>query len=855
MEKKPHGREKKVVEGSVSVNKTEKVDTGSSKPVGAGGRPGAGGQSTPPRPSDNKQTPSPRRVSRAAGGGGSMFLLIVLAFLLLKTCGGGGAQSNYTGAQTNTQQQVQVTQAPVITQAPVVTPEPTQAPTQAPTAAPVTAASARAKFYTPKKNDAVTIMVYMCGTDLESNYGMATSDLQEMASSKIGSNVNVIVETGGCKMWKNKIVSNSANQYYKVETGGVRLLETLPKKSMVDNATLTEFIRYCRKNYPAQRNILIFWDHGGGSISGYGYDETQPKSAGTMDLAEISAALKATGGTYDWIGFDACLMATLETAVVCSDYADYLIASEETEPGTGWYYTNWVNMLSQKTNVDTVTLGSKIIDDFVSTSTSASSSAQVTLSLVDLAEMQGAVPAAFRNFSTSTAQLLSNKDYATVSNARAGARQFARSNRINQIDLVDFANRINTPQSQQLSQALLSCVKYNKSTMSHAYGISIYFPYESTSTVRTAVSTYQQMGMDEEYTKCITSFASLASSGQLTSAAGNYGSYGGGQTIDLGSLLGSYLGGSSSSYGSSSGSYSSYSSPLGALLGGSGSGSSSSGSSIDPAMVMQLLGALANSGRSMPQEMDWLDADLVAENADFIAENYIDPAEIMVTVRSDGQRVLSLTEEQWDLIQTAELNVFVDDGEGYIDMGLDNTGFEYDGDDMLMTFDGTWLTVNGHAVAYYMTSDVEEDDGSYTTRGHIPAMLTQTLPAELALAGEGGLSSQGQTVTQFVYLDVVFDAANPDGVITGARPMYEGETEALAKGDIQIRKGDVLEFLCDYYTYEGDFESTYKLGEPLTVGDDGLTLANMALENETLSVTYRLTDIYSNYYWTPAWIY
>ena len=34
--------------------------------------------------------------------------------------------------------------------------------------------------------------------------------------------------------------------------------------------------------------------------------------------------------------------------------------------------------------------------------------------------------------------------------------------------------------------------------------------------------------------------------------------------------------------------------------------------------------------------------------------------------------MLSLTEEQWELIQTVELNVFVDDGEGFIDMGLDN---------------------------------------------------------------------------------------------------------------------------------------------------------------------------------------
>ena len=853
MEKKPHSREQRIEQGSANVHKTDKVDTGSNKPVGAGGRtdsarPGGAQGSGTKKPAGGQST-GRRTVSRAAGGGGSTLILLVLAFLLLRSCSGSGPQSGSIPAQT-------ATQAPIVTQAP--TAAPTQAPvvTQAPTQAPAAVATAaRPKRYVPVGNgrDVVTIMVYMCGTDLESNYGMATNDLQEMVKATIGPNVNVIVETGGCKMWKNKIVSNSANQIYKVETGGVRLLETIQKKPMVENSTLTEFIRYCQKNFPADRNILIFWDHGGGSISGYGYDELY-KNSGSMDLAEISAALKEVNCTFDWIGFDACLMATLETALVCTDYADYLIASEETEPGTGWYYTNWLTMLSQNTSVDTVTLGKKLIDDFISTSRSASANAQVTLSLVDLAEMEGAVPAAFRNFSTSIVAMLNNKDYATVSNARAGARQFARSNRINQIDLIDFANRVNNAEGQQLARSLLSCVVHNNSTISHAYGLAIYFPYETTSSVRTAVATYQQMGMDEEYTKCITSFASLAGGGQLSSGLGNYGS-GGGTSIDLGSLLGAYLGGGSS-YGGSSGSYSGYSSPLGSLLGGSGgsSGSASAGSSIDAASVMQLLGMLSGA-RSMPAEMDWMDTDLVAENAEYIAENYIDPADIMVTVSTDGTRVLSLTEEQWELIQTAELNIFVDDGEGYIDMGLDNTGFDFDGDDMLMTYNGTWLAVNGQPVAYYMTSDTEEEDGSWTTRGHIPAMLTQTLPAEYPLGEEGGESSQGETVTQFVYLEVVFDKANPYGVITGARPMYEGDVEGIAKGDIQIGSGDVIQFLCDYYRYDGSFDSTYKLGEPLTVGADGLRLSNIALDNDVISVTYRLTDIYSNHYWTPAWIY
>ena len=817
--KRPQSHGKKIGEGSVNVNKTEKVDTGK-RPVGSGGRTPSAGAG---RPSGS----SGRGVQRAAAGGGSLLLVVIAVVFMLFRGGLGGdtGTGNNSLLDSFTPSQAVISSTDTEPQMTV-------------------SAEARPKRYVPLGNgkDTVTVMVYMCGTDLESSYGMATSDLQEMANAAIADNVNVIVETGGCKMWKNKIVSASTNQIYKVESGGVRLVQDdLGSKAMVDPSTLTEFIGFCQKNYPADRNILIFWDHGGGSITGYGYDELY-KNAGSMDLAEISTALKDADCVFDWIGFDACLMATLETALVCDGYADYLIASEETEPGTGWYYTGWLTALSQDTSIDTVTLAKKLIDDYVATNTASSSRAQVTLSLVDLAEMHGTVPVAFNGFSTSTAELISNNEYASVSNARAGARPFAKSSHIDQIDLVDFANRVGTKEAQALSQALRGCIKYNQSTISNAYGLSIYFPYETTSTVKPAISTYNQVGMDEEYTKVISSFASLASSGQLAASAGSYGASGG--SFDLNSILNAYLGGAAS--GSSAGS-----SPLGALLGaytGAG-GNTSAGPSIDAGSVVQLLSSFVGGGRSLPAEMDWMDTQLVADNADYIAANYIDPGDIFATIRPDGKRVLSLTDEQWALIQAVELHVFVDDGEGFIDLGLDNV-FAFDGNDLLLEFDGTWLTVNGHIAAFYMDSADES-----ATVGHIPAMLTQTVEGSLPLDSLDGTASgpaAPQTVTQFVYLDVVFDDMHPNGAVTGARPMYTDETNAVAKGNIAIGEGDVIEFLCDYYTYDDTFDSAYKLGEPLTVGNDGLEIVYHDLGGTAYSVTFRLTDIYGNHFWTPA---
>ena len=851
--KKPHSRDKKVGEGSVNAAKGSSVHTNgpvgngpreSAKPSSApGSQKGASFQTGGVRPATGG-TSRPYGASSAPSRGllsgfmalpkklRSIILLIVAVIVLVYLFKGCSQQEEYyydTPSAPSQQQTVQQPTAAPVQQQQNVPQQPTAVPATAAPSAQSVAAAGRSKRYMPLGNgmDTVTVMVYMCGTDLESNYKMATSDLQEMVSATISPKVNLIVETGGCKRWANSIVSNATNQIYKVETGGLRLVKDgLGKKPMVDPSTLTDFIDFCEENYPADRNILIFWDHGGGSITGYGHDELFT-SAGSMDLSEISEALMNADCTFDWIGFDACLMATLETALVCNEYADYLVASEETEPGTGWYYTNWLTALSKNTSVSTEQLAKIIIDDFVKSSCQASSSAQVTLSLVDLAEMQGTVPAALNGFSTSTTELLQTQNYSAVSNARAGVRQFAKSSRLNQIDLVDFADRVGTREASQLAESLRSCIKYNNSTISRAYGLSIYFPYETTNSMSSAVSTYNKLDFDSDYTNCIKSFASLASSGQLVSSSSSgYGS--------LGGLLGGGYGGSSYSSAMDTMDIASLfgggSSPLGSLMGlySGSSGVPSSGYSIDPSAVMGLLSAF--SGRSMPAECDWVDTETIARNAEYISENMLDPGDIMVTIRPDGKRVLSLTEEQWELVQNVELNVYVDDGEGYIDLGLDNV-FEFDGNDLLLDYDGTWLTLNGNLVAYYLVSDTEEDDGSYTTRGRIPALLNG----------------------QLVDLEVVFDDENPYGVITGARPMYEEENTPLAKGDIEIAAGDTIQPLCDYYTYDGEYTSTYTLGEAFTVGNE-LVLENLALD-ETCSVTYRLTDIYSAHYWTPAWVW
>jgi len=872
--KRPTGHGKKVGSGSAHAEKGEKV---SSRPVGTGsGRTGSFDQ----RPGENRDG-----ERSTAGKLGLLALLLVLpkkyrrilliviavvAVLgMLGKCGGAFSgndvsyypETNQLSQATDAPYYTYATDAPVVTQAPVITQAPVYTEAPVVTAAPVTG-EARAKRVVPKGNgkDTVTVMIYMCGTDLESKYGMGTSDLGEMVKATISDKVNVIVETGGCKAWKNNIISSARNQIYQVQTGGLRRLEdNFGTAYMTDPDNLASFIQYCTKNFPADRNILIFWDHGGGSLSGYGYDEKQGSGFGlssdTMTLPEIDAALKKGGCVFDWIGFDACLMATLETAMVCNNYADYMIASEESEPGTGWYYTDWLTQLSKNTSVSTESIGKTIVDTFVTASQRAQANAQVTLSVLDLAKMQGTVPQALRSFSTSTTNLIKGNNYKQVADARANARQFARQSRINQVDMIDLCDKIGTAEAKTLAAALRGCVSYHNGNISRANGVSVYFPYETLSGVKSAINTYNSLGIDSEYTKCIQSFASVGQGGQFASSASQqgYGSYSSGGDL-LSTLLGGFM--DSGSYGSSGSSPYGSSSPLGSLLGdyttSSGSGSYSAGNSVDASTIYDLLNAF--SGRSMPAALDWVDTGLVASKALDIAENRLDPARITITDKN-GVPTLVLTDAEWTMIETAAVNVFVDDGKGFIDLGYDNY-LEYDRDnDLILGFDGTWLCVDGHVAAFYMTEAGE--DGTY---GRIPAKLTgkrdRNADKDGVLKVDGALSGEkvsgSETVEMMVNLLV--HIVDDDVEILGAYPLYDGTVDTEAKGLIPILKGDKIQLLCDYYTYDNAYEGSYTLGKAFTVGSS-LTVEYLVLDNTELTVSYRLTDVYGNVYWTPAVVY
>lgn len=229
-----------------------------------------------------------------------------------------------------------------------------------------------------------TILLYICGADLESDSGCATTDIGEILKvNNQPEGVNIVLQTGGAKKWQKYGISSSVLSRYHVENKALVLDQTLPNASMGDQATLESFLNWGLQEYPADRTGLVFWNHGG-ALDGCCFDE---KFGGSLKNSETSAAFKNVFeenniDKLEFVGYDCCLMQVQDIAEFNSHYFNYMIGSEEAEMGSGWKYDAWIDDVYA--NKDTPTILKANCDGTLS---AWGTSSDQTLSYLDLSKM------------------------------------------------------------------------------------------------------------------------------------------------------------------------------------------------------------------------------------------------------------------------------------------------------------------------------------------------------------------------------------------------------------------------------------------------------------------------------------
>ncbi len=196
-----------------------------------------------------------------------------------------------------------------------------------------------------------TLLVYICGSDLEQKRGAATANIAEMLSADIPDGVNVILQTGGSSKWRNFDIPSDRSNRYAVKNGTLELIESNPPVNMGSERAFSDFLKFGLEKYPAEQTAVVFWNHGGGSAVGVCSDALNGNDF--LTLSEISSALESVGlkKKLSFVGFDACLMANYETARILAPFAEKMIASEELEPSGGWDWKKTLENLSDPTEI------------------------------------------------------------------------------------------------------------------------------------------------------------------------------------------------------------------------------------------------------------------------------------------------------------------------------------------------------------------------------------------------------------------------------------------------------------------------------------------------------------------------
>lgn len=370
-----------------------------------------------------------------------------------------------------------------------------------------------------------TIMVYMVGSNLEADAGLATADLNSIKYDLMDNkNIKVIVLAGGSERWHNNYIKKEETSIYELTEKGYQKVKSQELKNMGNSETLSSYLNYVYDNYKTDEYSLVFWNHGG-AIDGSEYDDLF--KGDNLTLIEMKNALSNSNfkgnNKLEAIMFRTCLNGTIEVADILKEHSDYLIASEEITLGSSnTSVLNFVNNIEKKdTGKD---IGMKFIDSYkkqINDLKSYSGNSQYiysTYSIVDLAEIDKLI-VLLNEFSK---DINVNENYNEIAKIRSKLYQYAYEQAgVSDYDTIDLYNLIE--EIKQLSPAKANkilkqfekVVVYNWATNNKSRGLSIYFPYNGSQTAKkTLLETYNGFSSFTEYKNLIDKFHQIQNNGK-----------------------------------------------------------------------------------------------------------------------------------------------------------------------------------------------------------------------------------------------------------------------------------------------------------------------------------------------------
>jgi len=264
-----------------------------------------------------------------------------------------------------------------------------------------------------------TILVHLAADNNLYRFGL--EDINEMEAGLTNDNVNVIVlfdgsQKGDSAIYKIKHDPAGKNTTIisdKVDDKGA----VIPSSKEIDSGdvnTAVKFSKWAVANYPAEKYAEFFWDHGSGIFGkgkalptkGFCWDDNG-HNLHTSDLTTILGATAAAAGKpVEIFGFDCCLMSTVEMAYQAKGIANFMVASEELEPGAGWDYVATMKALSANPAMNGGALGKAMAQSYLDSykpngsQNTGGRAVEATLASVDVNAVVGKLTPALNNLAS-----------------------------------------------------------------------------------------------------------------------------------------------------------------------------------------------------------------------------------------------------------------------------------------------------------------------------------------------------------------------------------------------------------------------------------------------------------------------
>lgn len=323
------------------------------------------------------------------------------------------------------------------------------------------------------------------------NYTWGTDILDQFRQAELPDNVTFVVQPGGATAWKDVQVNPNRTRRFVKEGSSLVEVYDAPVANMGESETLTDFLKFCRENYPADHTMVILTDHGG-ATSGFGWDYIYGEDH--LTLKELTKAFDDAYGNneknppIDLLYFNACLMSNTDVINAMRGVCEYMIAGEEVGLSVYEYYGAFCDKINENPHMNAKQLGKALIDCYVTDLTkSGSTLGEPQTTGLNLLDMKKAplVFDAYADFASKALKDISDKPQILVKLSRAVADSISfASNSYKQFNLTDLGlwikavEDIYPEESARIIRLIDDSILYKRvdGYLGDAHGISVFFP-------------------------------------------------------------------------------------------------------------------------------------------------------------------------------------------------------------------------------------------------------------------------------------------------------------------------------------------------------------------------------------------